>query len=172
LGERKAHTLAGSKKNWLVGLRVDRGPAFEILDSARLSLSPEGGPDYLALWDFVLERELEWIALPVAILGRGVNTIHEQALKLCKGKRIRIFAHADKDGGALEEARKWGRQFQEAALFRSRDRASEFLHKSDARSHKDVNDLVALDPTQSGELEQLLWRNSRCAISTAEQPAS
>jgi hypothetical protein len=155
LGTRKAHTLAGSKKNWLVGLRVDRGVEYEILDAAEIILPVEGGPDYLALWDFVLERELEWIALPVAILGRGVTTIHEQALKLCQGKRIRIFAHADKDGGGLEEARKWGRQFQDAGCSAVEIAHLEYLHKSDGSPIKDVNDLVALDPTQRGELEQL-----------------
>jgi len=32
------------EKNWLVGLRVDRGPAFEILDSGEIIFIAEGVP--------------------------------------------------------------------------------------------------------------------------------
>ena len=155
LGVRKAHTLAGSRKDWLVGLRVDRGPAFEILEASEMIFVAEGGPDYLALWDFVLERELDLTVLPVAILGRGVIDIHEAALELCKGKRVRIFAHVDRDRGGLEQARKWGRQFQKASCAAVEIAHLEFLRKADGSPVKDVNDLVALDPAQAPELEQL-----------------
>ena len=154
-GARKVHTLAGSKKNWLVGLRVDRGPAFEILEASEMIFVPEGGPDYLALWDFVLERQLDMMVLPVAILGRGISEIHPSALELCKDKRIRIFAHVDKDGGGLAEARKWARQFQEAGCAAVEIAHLEFLRKADGSPVKDVNDLVALDPALIPELEQL-----------------
>jgi hypothetical protein len=130
-------------------------PEFEILDSSEFIWLVEGGPDYLALWDFILARELDVTALPVAILGRAVKTIHEEALKFCHGKRIRIFAHVDKDSGGLERAREWGRYFVEAGCAQAEIAHLEFLRKSDGSPIKDVNDRAYLDPSQCGELEQL-----------------
>jgi hypothetical protein len=156
LTERKAHTLGGSRKDWPVGLRVDRGPDFEYLDAAEIICLVEGGPDYLAAWHFILAEPYPSMCLPATILGRGVaKRIHQQALKLCAKKRIRIFPHADADNGGLKRACDWAWQFEEAGctveIFDLRG-----LTKVDGSPVKDLNDLIELDPLQRAEIEGML----------------
>lgn len=66
LGERKAHTLRGSRKDWPVGIL----PAKEYRQSVEAFMLVEGGPDYLAALHLELQQKRTGI-LPVAILGRG-----------------------------------------------------------------------------------------------------
>lgn len=109
LGERKAHTLRNSKKNWPVGILPNA--AYRDFDAIALV---EGGPDYLAVLHFMLRQNRTGI-LPVAMLGRGqgLGGIHHDALELFKGKRVRIYPHADPDGGGYQCAQAWAEQLKQ-----------------------------------------------------------
>ena len=134
LGRRKAHTLRGSRKDWPLGAAVlRRVPQFRTL------LLVEGGPDYLAALHFALELE-RWDVLPVAMLGRGTGTrIHPAALELMRGRRVRLYPHADADGGGAQSARQWASQLIgvdcQVDFFEFKE-----LRRADGTPVKDLND--------------------------------
>lgn len=136
LGERKAHTLRGSRKDWPCGAAVlRRYPAFRTL------LVVEGGPDYLAALHFALGCGV-WDALPVAMLGRSTGgLIAPEALALMAGRRVRLYPHADADGGGLLAARRWASQLHAAGcpcdFFDFRP-----LQQAGGHAVKDLNDAV------------------------------
>lgn len=149
LGRRKAHTLRGSRKSWPLGAAVlRRVPEFRTL------LLVEGGPDYLAALHFAHELE-RWDVLPVAMLGRGTGTkIDAAALELMRGRRVRIYPHADADGGGVESARRWAAQLNwvgcEMDLFDFSD-----LHRTDDTPIKDLNDCTTgLDEASAAKLRE------------------
>ncbi|KAB2668766.1 MAG: hypothetical protein DVB31_06225 [Verrucomicrobia bacterium] len=84
----KAWTLKGSQARWPVGIG-------ETGDEAVVALV-EGGPDLLAAFHCIHAQGRPDVA-PVAILGAEVR-IHEDALRLFQGKRVRIFGHDDDAG--------------------------------------------------------------------------
>ena len=134
LGRRKAHTIRGSRKSWPLGVAVLRRlPEFRTL------LLVEGGPDYLAALHFAHELE-RWDVLPVAMLGRGTGArIDAEALELMRGRRVRIYPHADADGGGVKSAHIWATQLHQAGcvvdIFNFAD-----LHRADGTPIKDLND--------------------------------
>lgn len=144
LHTRKAHTLRGSSKSWPLGAAVLRTvPQFRTL------LIVEGGPDYLAALHFAHELE-RWDVLPVAMLGRSTGgRIADDALELMRGRRVRIYPHADADGGGVKSAEAWATQLHQVGctvdLF-------EFgiLHRADGQPIKDLNDCTSgLDETSA-----------------------
>ncbi len=152
LGRRKAHTLRGSRKSWPLGAAVlRRVPDFRTL------LLVEGGPDYLAALHFAHELE-RWDVLPVAMLGRGTGAkIDPVRLELMRGRRVRIYPHADADGGGVQSARQWAAQLHakgcEVDFF-------EFsrLHRSDGTPIKDLNDCTTgLDEASTTALRHGLF---------------
>jgi hypothetical protein len=109
LKERKAHAVKGSQKSWPVGiLEARNAPAIALV---------EGIPDfmaahYLALWEQSPSyRHRDTSCVPVAMLS-GSPAIHVDALPHFKGKRVRIYPHADKTG--LFGAHKWSKQLAQA----------------------------------------------------------
>lgn len=84
----KAWTLKGSQARWPVGIG-------EASPAAVVALV-EGGPDLLAAFHCLHAQGRNDVA-PVAILGAKVR-IHEDALRLFRGKRVRIFGHDDDAG--------------------------------------------------------------------------
>lgn len=152
LGERKAHTLPRSKKNWPVGIL----PALEYQSKFNTIGLVEGGPDFLALLHFALLHDRRDIQ-PVAILGRrqAGNGFHRDSRELFRGRRIRIYPHVDADGGGLEQAIAWGGHLErlgcEVDLFRL-----DGLRKIDGSPIKDLNDCVEIAPDQAPELEGLV----------------
>jgi len=119
LPERKSHSLKGSEKSWPVGLA-------EAVDYPAIALV-EGVPDFLvahdvAIWEQggyskarftgeVLPDLSDALAqvkcAPVAMLSAS-PAIGADALPFFAGKRVRIFAHAEKAG--LKGAEKWRNQ--------------------------------------------------------------
>lgn len=119
LPERKSHSLKGSEKSWPVGLA-------EAVDYPAVALV-EGVPDFLvahdvAIWEQggyskarftgeVLPDLSDALAqvkcAPVAMLSAS-PAIGADALPFFAGKRVRIFAHAEKAG--LKGAEKWRNQ--------------------------------------------------------------
>jgi hypothetical protein len=151
LGERKAHTIRHSQKNWPVGIL----PAPDYRDEVNILALVEGGPDFFAAHHFALLQKRTDIQ-PVAVLGRGQakRGFHPDSLELFCGRRIRIFPHVDDDGGGLDQAIVWARQLEalgcEADLFRL-----DGLKRADGSPIKDLNDCVEITPSQAHELGEL-----------------
>jgi len=110
LPPRKSHSIKGSEKNWPVGLA-------EAVDYPAIALV-EGIPDFLVAHDVILWEQASHYAkqdvqcAPVAMLSAS-PAISEDALAYFKGKRVRIFAHAEKAG--LKGAEKWRQQLSTIA---------------------------------------------------------
>jgi hypothetical protein len=150
LGERKAHTLRGSRKDWPVGIL----PAEEYRKSAEAFLLVEGGPDYLATLHFALTQKRTGV-LPVAILGRGqgLRGLHPDSLDHFRGRRVRIVPHDDPDGGSYQSALRWAKQLRDV------EADVDFFHLRNLRTAngkvKDLNDCCELGSSQAAELEGL-----------------
>jgi hypothetical protein len=86
-------------------------PGYREVDAIALV---EGGPDYFAVLHFMLRQNMTGI-LPVAMLGggQGIGGIHPDALNHFRGKRVRIFPHADPDGGGYQCAQIWAQQLKQ-----------------------------------------------------------
>jgi hypothetical protein len=99
LGERKAHTIRGSRKDWPVGILPDK----EYRQGVETFLLVEGGPDYLAALHFAVVQKRAGV-LPVAMLGRGqgLRGLHPDSLEHFRGARVRIVPHNDPDGVVFE----------------------------------------------------------------------
>jgi len=105
LGERKAHTLKGSRKAWPIGLEPKHTPPATMP-----IVLGEGSPDYLALCAVALEAKPEF--LPVSMLGSG-SAIHADAVRLFAGRTVAIVAHPDTAG--RDAAIRWARQLAPVA---------------------------------------------------------
>lgn len=150
LGERKAHSLKGTNKSWPVGTDVLRWrPSFRAI------MLVEGGPDFLAALHFLNEREV-WDVWPVAMLGRSTGgAIHPDALALLSGRKVRIYCHADQDGGGVDAAVKWGRQL--AGVGCAVDAFSfDSLRQRDGARVKDLNDCCLIHSDDAAKLGGLL----------------
>jgi hypothetical protein len=127
LGERKSHTIAGSKKSFPIGLNPRHG--LKALSTLPIILV-EGGPDYLAACNVSwFMEELGHPHLPVAMLGasQGINAL---SLPFFKGRRVLIVSQPDDAG--LKASQNWGRQLNLAG-------ASPRIRKLDGG---DLNDLL------------------------------
>lgn len=109
VGERKAHTLKGSRKGWPIGLK----PRFKNEERlAGLREIPlvlcEGTPDLLAAYCILAALPMDSIDFqPCAMLGAG-TIISTEALEIMQGREVIILAHGDNAG--ITAARQWGEQ--------------------------------------------------------------
>jgi hypothetical protein len=144
-GNPKAWTLRGSWASWPIGARE-----AQPFEAAALV---EGGGDLLAAFHFAFCEGRESEVAPVAMLG-AAHRIHEDALPLLAGKRIRLFPHADSAG--QEAAANWTRQLD--AVGADVD-AFDFagLHRTDGAGVGDLNDLALISPDDF-EAERETWR--------------
>ena len=131
----KAWTLPGSWASWPIGIR-------EAESFSTIALC-EGGPDFLAAHYIALREQVSHPSkcAPVAMLGAGLR-IHESALKLFRGKRVRILAHDDEAG--RRAARVWTGQLASVGVNTD---AFNFagLVRADGTPAKDVNDCLLLN---------------------------
>ncbi len=151
LESRKAHTIKGSCKSWPVGVAL-----LESYPEARAIMLVEGGPDYLAALHFSLLMG-EHNVLPIAMLGRqsGQAGIDPLALYLLRGRRVRIYPHADADGGGMRSAKVWATQLRGCGC------SVDFFTFNDLQSIggspiKDLNDLTSLHPCHYNRIQHLL----------------
>lgn len=131
-GNPKAWTLGGSWAGWPIG-------AEEAKSFPKLALV-EGGPDLLAAFHFIHCEGRERDVAPVAMLGAS-QRIHEDALPLFAGKRVRLFPHLDSAG--QDAAARWTRQLE---LVGATVDGFDFtgLHRADGAPIGDLNDLASI----------------------------
>jgi hypothetical protein len=112
----------------------------------------EGGADLLAALHFIHAEGGECSHFPVAMLG-AKQRIHEDALPIFAGKRVRIMAHADAAG--REGAERWAAQL--ATVGATVD-CADFtgLRKADGSPVTDLNDCTQIHPEDAHELKGLL----------------
>lgn len=148
LGIRKVHTIKGSLKSWPVGIC----PAGFTIDQFRAIAIVEGGPDLLAALHFITAHRGD--CLPIAMLGASAS-IAPQALRLLAGRRVRIFPHYEANSTGRNASERWAEQLVRVGCdvdcFNF-----EGLRRSTGEAAKDLNDLTTIDPSQAGELEDML----------------
>ncbi|MEX2581198.1 MAG: hypothetical protein WD342_19230 [Verrucomicrobiales bacterium] len=149
LRERKAHTLPGSSKAWPVGLR----PTHSKPDLFQHIFLVEGGPDLLAAYHFAyLLDGGAW--LPVTMLGRNCS-IAPEALPHFRSRTVKIFPHADPDGGGLEAAKRWAEQIAGAGAMAIDGFSFAGLHTRSGAAVNDLNDCAYLSAEDQSELAEL-----------------
>jgi hypothetical protein len=133
----KAWTLPGSRAGWPLG-------AAEACRMERVALV-EGGPDLLAALHLARAAGALSAVGVCAILGAGCRIVPD-ALPLFRGKRVRVYPHADApraDGKApgMEGAGRWQDALTDAgALVDAFDLSG--LTGADGRPLKDLNDVA------------------------------
>lgn len=140
LSQRKAHTMHGSSKAWPLGTALLR--RYPQIKKVMLV---EGGPDFLAAFHFLHHFGVRDV-LPVAMLGRGAGKlggIDPGALCLLGGKRVRIYVHADLDGGGIRSAMAWATQLQAHGCAVDYCTFNGLL-RADGSPAKDLNDMTSL----------------------------
>jgi hypothetical protein len=139
LSERKAHTIRGSKKSWPVGTALLRQ-----YTSITTIMLVEGGPDMLAAYHFLSRFGIRDV-LPVAMLGAGAGShgIDPEALRLFRGKHVRIYPHNDSAG--LDGITKWLPQLYKGGCTVSRASFAG-IQRPDGAPAKDLNDLTSRLP--------------------------
>jgi len=143
LAERKAHTLAGSRAFWPVGV-------WQAVDYDLIALV-EGGADLLAAFHFINAGGWRDHVAAVAILGAS-NSISEEALKLVAGKRVLIFPHMDDAG--QQAGKRWARQLH--AVGCEVDGFSfEGLLTANGQPVNDLNDCALISPKGMRELREI-----------------
>lgn len=136
--ETKSRVRKDSEANWPIGIAQAGG-----LSSIALT---EGAPDFLAAFALAYPGAVESLVAPVCITGAGCS-IHAEALPMFRGKRVRIFGHADQAGQAAIE--RWAEQL---AGVQAEVDGFDFsgLVKADGSPVKDLNDFLQADHKRSG----------------------
>jgi CHC2 zinc finger len=140
LGERKAHTLKGSKKDWPVGLC----PRLANHQKINTIVFVEGGPDYLAAMQLIAISGGD--ALPVAMLGASAKLCDEARILIGK-RRVIIPVHSDQAGKSAADT--WGAWLE-------RTGAEVIMRPFKSRQYgEDLNDIVTHFLGDEGALVQL-----------------
>jgi hypothetical protein len=137
-GNKKSLCLKGSQANWPIGITQVNG-------FSEIALC-EGAPDFLAAFYLAWAGGVEQSIAPVCMTGAGCR-IHPDALPLFRGKRVRIFGHADEPGQAA--IARWAEQLRTVEADIDGFFFSGIL-KVDRSPVKDLNDFVLADHTASG----------------------
>lgn len=140
----KSRCVRGSEASWPIGIAQSSG-----LGAIALC---EGAPDFLASFALAYGGAVEMLVAPACMTGASCR-IHEDALPLFRGKRVRIFGHADEAGrGAVQ---RWAEQLQEVQAevdYYSFDG----LLKTDGSPVNDLNDFLLVDRAASGCAPELV----------------
>lgn len=142
--ETKALTLPGCWARWPLGIRT-------AADYPNIALV-EGGPDLLAGLHFIHAEGRESDCFPIAMLGAW-QRVHEDALEIFLGKRVRIFAHDDESGVGKAAAERWAGQLAGCDVG-----IADFsgLRKANGEPIKDLNDCTQISANDVSQLEGLL----------------
>ena len=133
----KSRNWKGSEANWPIGIAQASGfPAIALT---------EGGPDFLSAFALAYAGAVESLVAPACMTGAGCR-IHEDALPLFRGKRVRIFADADEPGQAA--LHRWTEQLQEVQA-EVDGYSFDGLLKTDGSPVEDLNDFLLVDRAAS-----------------------
>jgi hypothetical protein len=134
----KSKSWKGSEKNWPIGIAQADG-----FHSIALC---EGEPDFLAAFALAHAGAVESLVAPIC-MGSAACSIHEDALPMFRGKRVRIFGHADEAG--QKAVQKWTEQLESV---QAEVDAFDFsgLLRADGSAVKDLNDFIGADHKRSG----------------------
>ncbi|MDF1853414.1 MAG: toprim domain-containing protein [Verrucomicrobiales bacterium] len=148
---KKPNTLKNGKKSWPVGIKI-RHSRPELF---RKIVVVEGSADLIAAYHFNYTTG-KMDSLPVAMLGKECREIHPEALKLFRGRDVRITPDADADGGGMEAARRWAKQIEEAGALSVTAFDFSGLTRIDGMPVKDLNDCTVIHPDDEHKLEGIL----------------
>lgn len=136
--EKKSKCCYGSEANWPIGAAQIGGlPAIALC---------EGMPDFLAAFWLAYAGAIEQYVAPVCMTGASCR-IHEDALPLFRGKRVRIFGHADEAG--RKAIQRWADQLRSVQAEVDGFFFTELL-KADGSPVGDLNDFILADHHRSG----------------------
>lgn len=130
----KSWSLSGSCAAVPIGLET-------VTDSTRIVGIAEGAPDFLALYQLLCEQSREDCGL-LGFLGASVR-IAAPVIEKLKGRRVRVFAHADEAG--RRAAAEWSMQLTDAGCECDAFDFASF-------GVKDANDFAAL-PLEQRDVE-------------------
>ena len=134
----KSRCWKGAEANWPIGIE-------QAADFPAIALC-EGAPDFLTAFALAHAGAAESFVAPVCMTGAACS-IHKDALPMFRGKRVRIFGHADKAGQCAIQ--RWAEQLEgiqaevDGFFF-------EGLVKADGSPIKDLNDFLRTDHQRSG----------------------
>jgi hypothetical protein len=136
--QKKSKCWKAAQANWPIGIAQAGGfPAIALC---------EGGPDLLAAFYLAWAGAVETPVAPVCVVGAGCS-IHEDALQLFRGKRVRIFGHVDQAG--QKAVLKWAEQLRTVQA-----EVDDFdfcgLIRGDGEPVTDLNDFLLADHKKSG----------------------
>ena len=140
----KAWTLPGCWAAWPIG--INEAQPFPMIALV------EGAPDLLAAHHFIHAEERERDVAAVCITGATMN-IHESALPLFSGKRVRIYPHLDDAG--QKAAQRWTEQLESVNAVVDCYDLSGIPNVTGGRVG-DLNDLSSLD-ADTFESDRELW---------------
>ena len=134
LPERKCHAWAVTPqaKAWPVNLEA-------AAECGTIAFC-EGGPDLIAALHLIAIESAAGTAA-VAMLGAANTRLAPDALPFFRGKRVRLFPHADNAG--REAVRQWARTLREAGATVDAFSLAR-LQLMDGRPGKDLNDLLRI----------------------------
>lgn len=97
----KAKCWLHAEAKWPIGIAQANGfPAIALC---------EGAPDFLAAFYLAYAGAVEQLVAPICMTGAACS-IHKDALPMFRGKRVRIFGHADEAGQAATQ--RWAEQLR------------------------------------------------------------
>jgi len=135
-GQHKAMAKKGADKSWPVGIASKSSGLITAI------LIAEGGPDLLASYHLIELLGKSEQVIAVALLGRKISSIHEEALPLFKGKEVILCPHNDSDGGGVYAMEEWSDQIEDA------DKISFFdfseMQTPDGNAISDLNDFAII----------------------------
>ena len=124
--------------NWPIGIAQANGfPAIALC---------EGMPDFLSAFALAYAGAVEQFVTPVC-MGGAACSIHPEALPMFRGKRVRIYGHADEAGQCAIQ--RWAEQL-EGVQAEVDGFFFDGLLKRDGSPVNDMNDFLAADHRASG----------------------
>ncbi len=134
----KSRNWKGSEANWPIGIAQANGfPAIALC---------EGMPDFLSAFALAYAGAVEQFVTPVC-MGGAACSIHPEALPMFRGKRVRIYGHADEAGQCAIQ--RWAEQL-EGVQAEVDGFFFDGLLKRDGSPVNDMNDFLAADHRASG----------------------
>jgi hypothetical protein len=136
LPERKCHAWAvtAQAKAWPVNL--------EAAAKCRAIAFCEGGPDLIAAWHLIASEGAAGVGV-VTMLGAANRRLAPESLPYFRGKRVRLFPHADPAGH--EAVRQWTCTLREAGADVDAFSLAR-MERHDGPLGKDLNDLLKAGP--------------------------